>query len=203
MLLIGVIEAVTGEELPDVHERFLLRPLDLRNTYFAGQSEPLDPTPAPVPLRHRGEPIQIPMLMKSFDGIYSTVRDTLAFLRSLVSGQIFDDRATLDRMQQRWNRFGLPLDRAALRSPGWPIEYGLGVMRFRLPRLFTLPRVLPAVVGHTGSTGCWLFYCPEWDLSLCGSVDEVTAGAVPYRLVPRVLGIIGELRGRATGSRHA
>jgi CubicO group peptidase (beta-lactamase class C family) len=203
MLLIGVIKAVTGETLPEVHERLLQRPLNLRHTYFAGQSGPLDPTPAAVPLRHRGEPLHIPMLMKSFDGIYSTSRDALAFLRRLRSGEVFDDPATLDAMQSRWNRFGLPLDRAALRSPGWPIEYGLGMMRFRLPRLFTLPHVLPAVVGHTGSTGCWLFHCPEWDLFLSGSVDEVTAGAVPYRLVPRILGMMRELKGRDIDTRNA
>jgi hypothetical protein len=83
----------------------------------------------------------------------------------------------------------LPLDRAALRAPGWPIEYGLGIMRFRLPRVLTPLHPLPAVIGHTGSTGCWLFYCPQWDLYLVGSVDEVTAGAVPYRIVPKMLEI--------------
>ena len=100
-------------------------------------------------------------------------------------------------MQQCWNRFGLPTDRASLRSPGWPIEYGLGMMRFRLPRMLTPWRPVPSVVGHTGSTGCWLFYCEELDVFLCGSVDEVTAGAVPYRVVPEILRLLGsELRGR-------
>jgi hypothetical protein len=60
-------------------------------------------------------------------------------------------------------------------------------MRFRLPRIFTRLRRLPAVIGHTGSTGCWLFYSPEWELLLAGSVDEVVAGALPYRIVPRML----------------
>jgi D-alanyl-D-alanine carboxypeptidase len=190
MLLIAIIEAVTGEGLHEVHERLLFRPLGLRNTYFAGRSEPLDPTPAPMPLRHRGRPLEIPMMMSSIRGIYSTARDTLAFLRSFVAGEVFEDQATLSSMQGRWNRFGFPLDRAALRSPGWPIEYGLGIMRFRLPRIFTPAFAMPAVVGHTGSTGCWLFCCPEWDLFLSGSVDEVTAGAVPYRLVPKILGMV-------------
>lgn len=49
---------------------------------------------------------------------------------------------------------------------------------------------MPSILGHTGSTGCWLFYCPEWDVLLSGSVDEVTAGAVPYSTVPRILNIL-------------
>jgi D-alanyl-D-alanine carboxypeptidase len=90
-------------------------------------------------------------------------------------------------MQQRWNRFGLPLDAAALRAPSWPIEYGLGLMRFQLPRFLTPLHPMPAVIGHTGSTGSWLFHCPELDVRIAGTVNQATAGAVPYRFVPKLL----------------
>jgi D-alanyl-D-alanine carboxypeptidase len=190
MLLAAVIEAVTGEPLHEVHERLLYRPLGLRHTWIAGHSRPLDPTPEPSVLHWEGRPLPIPLLIRSFRGIYSTAGDTLAFLRRLVRGEVFENPATLASMQQRWNRFGFPLDRAALRAPGWPIEYALGMMRFRLPRIFHPLHPMPAVVGHTGSTGCWLFYCPQRELLLAGSVDEATAGAVPYRIVPRILRIL-------------
>jgi CubicO group peptidase (beta-lactamase class C family) len=202
ILLIAVIEAATGQPLHRVHEELLYRPLDLRHTYFPEHSQPLEPTPQATVLRFEGRPIHIPLLMRSMWGIYSTAGDTLAFLRSFVRGEVFRDPATLASMQKRWNRFGLPLDRAALRSPGWPIEYGLGIMRFRLPRILTPLHPMPLVLGHTGSTGCWLFYCPEWDMFLSGSVDEVSAGAVPYRIVPKILQLFRssvelDARGRA------
>ena len=190
MLIIAIIEAVTGQPLHQVHEQLLYKPLDLRHTYFPGLSQPLDPTPEPMVLRAKGRPIHIPLLMRSIRGMYSTAADTLTFLRRFVRNEIFQDPDTLASMQRNWNRFGFPLDRAALRSPGWPIEYGLGIMRFRLPRVFTPMHPMPSVLGHTGSTGCWLFWCPEWDILLSGSVDEVTAGAVPYRIVPRILKIL-------------
>ena len=189
ILLVAIIEAVTGSQLHEVHEELLFRPLDMRYTYFPGHSSPLDPTPEATVLRFEGRPLEIPLFIRSIGGIYSTADDTLAFLRSVVRGEIFQNPATLATMLQHWNRFGFPLDRAALRAPGWPIEYGLGIMRFRLPRLFTSLRRLPPVIGHTGSTGCWLFYCKEWDMFLTGSVDEVTAGAAPYRTVPKILQI--------------
>jgi D-alanyl-D-alanine carboxypeptidase len=91
-------------------------------------------------------------------------------------------------MTHPWRRFSHPMDRAAFRQPSWPIEYGLGVMRFQLPPLFTRLRRLPAVRGHTGSTGTWLFHAPELDLYLVGAVNQVEAGALPYRTVPRILG---------------
>lgn len=190
VLLIALIETICGQPLGRVHTEMLYAPLGLNHTYFPGASQPLQPTPASVPLRADGQVVEIPGLMQSFRGIYSTAGDTIAFLRALTRGEIFQNPQTFALMQSRWNRFGFPLDRAALRAPGWPIEYGLGLMRFQLPRVFTGLKRLPAAIGHTGSTGCWLFWCPELDLYFAGSVDEASAGAVPYRVMPELLKIL-------------
>jgi len=190
ILLIALIETICGQPLHRVHADMLYAPLGLNHTYFPGASQPLDPTPVPVPLRADGQGVEIPGLLTSFRGIYSTADDTIAFLRSLTRGEVFQSPETFAQMQSRWNQFGFPLDRAALRSPGWPIEYGLGLMRFQLSRIFTSLKRLPAVIGHTGSTGCWLFWCPELDLYFSGSVDEASAGAVPYRLMPKLLKVL-------------
>jgi CubicO group peptidase (beta-lactamase class C family) len=214
VLLVAVIEAVTGQPLHQVHEELLFRPLALRHTWLAGRSRPLEPTPDPAMLWVDDTPLEIPLMTRSVWGIYSTAEDTLRFLRALTRGNVFDDPATLALMQQRWNRFGLPLDRAALRLPSWPIEYGLGIMRFHDPFLrflIRLPPALwpiypaPAVIGHTGSTGSWLFHCPRLDLLLSGTVDQVTAGAVPYRLVPKVLSVVDRHghQGGSSGSSSA
>ena len=186
MLIIAIIEGVTGKPLHEVHRELLHEPLGLRETYFPAPDQAADP----MPLCVRGEPLNIPLLTESVRGIYSTAGDMITFLRALMSGEVFQARETLAAMQSNWHRFGFPLDRAAMRSPGWPIEYGAGMMRFRLPRLFTPTSAIPAVLGHTGSTGCWLFYCPELDVFLAGTVNEVTAGAIPFRAVPRILSIL-------------
>lgn len=70
---------------------------------------------------------------------------------------------------------------AALRRPGWPIEYAHGVVRFQLPRWLAPASRPPTVIGHTGSTGRWAFHCPALDLDLVGTVDQVNAGALPFR----------------------
>jgi CubicO group peptidase (beta-lactamase class C family) len=196
MLLTAMIEAVANQPLHEVHQALLCRPLGLVHTSVAGQREPLAPTPEPATLWVGDRPMEIPLLMLSIRGIESTVDDTLKFLSSLFGGEVFAQPETLASMQHRWNRFGLPRDRGALRLPTWPIEYGLGIMRFHDPLLKLLGRVpralapvypAPAVIGHTGSTGSWLFYCPDLDLFLSGTVDQVNAGALPFRLVPRIL----------------
>jgi CubicO group peptidase (beta-lactamase class C family) len=189
MLLASIIEAVTGRALHDVHEEMLYRPLGLRRTWIAGRSRPLDPAPEPAALWAGHRPLDIPLLMRSFHGVYSTADDMLVVLRTLIRGGLFERPDTFDLMRARWVRFGLAFDRAAFRGPQWPIEYGLGLMRFQMPRVLTPFRPMPAVIGHTGSTGTWLFHCPAQDLLLAGTVDQVTAGAVPFRVVPKLLRI--------------
>jgi CubicO group peptidase (beta-lactamase class C family) len=189
-LLIAIIEAVTGEALHRVQQEMLYKPLDMRHTYSPGLSEALEPVSAPPPLRADGQIIHVPLLMRSARGIYSTTHDTITFLRSLVRNQIFQNPVSLQAMLGRWKRFGFPTDKASLRAPSWPIEYGMGAMRFEYPRWMTPFNPIPAVIGHTGSTGSWLFWCRELDVFLSGSVDEVSAGAIPYRVAPETIKIL-------------
>jgi len=193
-LLIAIIETVTTSPLHRAFEELLFRPIDLRHTYLPGHA-PLGLATAPATLWCNNQPLELPLALGSLGDLYSTVDDTIRFLRALIRGEVFDDSTTLAAMQECWIRFGFPLDAAALRIPGWPIEYGLGLMRFRLPRVFTLGYQMPTVLGHTGSTGSWLLHCPRLNVLLSGTVDQVTAGAVPYRIVPKVLRIIESSEG--------
>lgn len=87
-------------------------------------------------------------------------------------------------MTARWHRFGFPRDRAALLAPGWPVQYGLGIMYFRPPRLLNAGRQAPALIGHTGVTGSWAFHSPEAGLYLAGTFDNPRAAGAPYRSSP-------------------
>lgn len=77
MLLIAILEAVTGQPLHELHERLLYKPLGLRHTYFPEFSKPLDRVQDPLVLRSKGQPLNIPLLMRSVRGIYSTAADTM------------------------------------------------------------------------------------------------------------------------------
>ena len=187
-LLIAIIESVTAGSLAEAFDTFLFQPLGLTQTWLPGADTAGHPEPATVWFGDRA--LDIPLAMRAVGDLYSTADDLVTFMRSLVRGAVFERPETLRMMRDERVRFGLPRDRAALRSPGWPIEYGLGMMRFALPRLFTGFRPLPALFGHSGSTGTWLFHCPELDLYFCGTVDQGTAGAVPYRLLPRLLRLV-------------
>lgn len=194
-LLNALIEQVTRKPLHEAFGEIIYRPLGLERTFHLEASPSVGE--APAVLWSGGKPFSRRLLLQSFRDVFSTAAETIRFLRTLIHGDLFDDPATGALMQARWNRFGLPKDAASLRLPGWPIQYGAGMMRFELPRLFSPLRPLPAVIGHTGSTGSWLFYCPDLDLYFSGTVDEASQGPVPYRLLPQLLKLFVQSRRRS------
>ncbi|HSK16300.1 MAG TPA: hypothetical protein VK915_09025, partial [Gaiellaceae bacterium] len=103
--------------------------------------------------------------------------ETLAFVRALVAGQVFADPSTAGLMRERW----IPI--------GYPLQYGLGMMRFRVNRLIAPGRRPVTLVGHSGASGSWAFHCPEHDVFLAGTVDQLGARGLPFRLMARALRI--------------
>jgi len=191
-LLIGIAEEAEGRPFHEILSALVLAPLGLNRTWLPGL--PGSPVPEPdVATLYAGEhPVRWPRFLASIQDLYGTTSDLLRFLLSLRSGTLFRDPGSWPRMHGRLHRFGFPTDRAALRQPSWPIAYGLGVMEFRLPRPLTPFRPVPTVLGHTGSTGTWLFHAPELDVDLVGAVSQVTAGPLPFRIVPKILRAVAE-----------
>jgi D-alanyl-D-alanine carboxypeptidase len=186
-LLMALVAAQTGQPFHQVLEERILVPLKLDATWVPGHPRPGIPESPVAALWAGDERVEFPRFFQSIADLNATAGDLLRFLMALEQEGLFQDPGTWRRMQARWNRFSQPTDRAALRQPSWPIEYGLGIMRFQLPRFLTPLRPVPAVVGHTGSTGTWLFHCPLLDLYLVGGLSQITAGPLPFRFVPKVL----------------
>ena len=89
-------------------------------------------------------------------------------------GRLFP-RTYLDELQPRWNHiFG-------------PLEYGVGLMRFALPRYYTMFRRVPPMVGHSGASGAVLYYVRELDLYVSGTVNQVKKRSLSYNLLARLV----------------
>jgi len=186
-LLRGIIRNVTGRPLPETFKTMVFEPIGLAQTWMVEHNPAQNGMNSPATVWAGDNPLDIPAALASLDAIYSTVHDLNQFMRALSTGQLFESSATFELMQARWTRFGFPRDPAAARAPSWPIEYGLGIKRLQLPRLLTGFRRLPAVFGHSGSTGTWAFVCPDLDVVISGALNQTSAGALPYRLLPRIL----------------
>lgn len=167
-LLGAAIEAVTAQPLADVFRARIFAPLELANTYLYDCNQPGDV----LPLYYRAQQLNLPLALTSergAGGIVSTLADSLRFLRAFFDGELFD-QAHLTPMQS-WH----PLF--------FPMEYGYGLMRFKLPRAMTLFRYSPELVGHSGSSGSFAFYAPHEQLYIAGTFNQFEKPSRPFQFM--------------------
>ncbi|MDI6844799.1 MAG: serine hydrolase domain-containing protein [Candidatus Saccharicenans sp.] len=190
-ILIAVLENLRHQPVNQVFTDLIFNPVGIKSTFLP------DPETGPVhlfeafPVRAGDKILNRPMALRSFGDLYSTISELNIFMRSLINGQLFNNPETARLMTSGWKRFGF---RFGSFSPGWPIEYGLGIMRFKPPAFLGPFRRLPAVIGHTGAVGSWLFYCPGLDLYMAGTVNQLKAAAIPFRFVMKVLNFFYSLK---------
>lgn len=175
-LLGAVVEAVTGRRYEDALPQRILAPLALEGTYpfTLDTVERYDSVAAMLYGKQR---VAIPRAMASVradGGMVSTASDGLAFLEAFMAGRLFP-RAYLDEMQSQWRAIFAPL------------QYGMGLMRFALPRYYTLFRTVPPMIGHSGASGAVLFYVPALDLYVSGTVNQIKKRSLSYNLLTRLV----------------
>jgi D-alanyl-D-alanine carboxypeptidase len=174
-LLGAVIEARTGRMFePALRER-ILAPLGLSSTWLFTRAT-LERYDEVAPVLNGTRPVRIPQAMASFGpdgGIVSTATEQVTFLRAFVAGELFP-RSFLDEMTSEWRRWRFPL------------EYGVGIMRFALPRVMTLGRAFPPMIGHSGASGAVLFHSPVRELFVAATVNQIAKRSLSYQLLSRV-----------------
>jgi len=185
-LLGAIIESVTEKPLHEVFDELIIKPLELSSTYLYGYGRPhASAEGSPANIYYKEKPLYLNKAMRSFGpdgGIVSNVEDSLRFLRSLMEGKLFEELSTLERMKN-WKRITFPL------------QYGLGLMRFKLPRLLSPFSPAAELIGHAGASNAFLFHSDLGQLSMGGTLNQVQNQGRPFRLMLKVVSILG---GKAT-----
>jgi CubicO group peptidase (beta-lactamase class C family) len=179
-LLGAIIEAMTGDTYAAALDGGIVTPLGLTRTYLFSQAT-VDRYDTVSPLLMDTTPIRIPQVMASVGadgGIVSTAAESLRFLRAFMAGELFPDEYLAD-MQRPWRRIFFPL------------QYGLGLMRFSLPRVMSGFRSVPALIGHSGASGAVAFYAPKTDLYVAGTVNQVKKRSLSFQLLTRIAMLAG------------
>lgn len=177
-LLGAVLEEVADAPLRETFDRMIFAPLglDATSSYPNAPRDGRSPEPdATVWSKNVAlKPSGALTFQKADGGIISTVGDQLRFMRALATGDLFADPGTFRRMGSHTNRIF------------FPVEYGLGVMRYAPARWMSPLFPIPPLFGHTGSTATWAFHCPDLDVVLAGAFD-VAQPPLPFRFLPHVL----------------
>jgi len=156
-------------------QEVIFQPLALKQTYM--YSDANDKIPAVM--NYKNKPLHIGKAMTSFGadgGIVSTSEETMVFLKAFFNGFFFP-KSFLPKLY-KWNRVMFPL------------EYGVGIMKFQLPALFTMFRKMPAFIGHSGLSGAYAYYVPEKNVFLAGTVNQINNPGTSYKMLLKIVSSI-------------
>lgn len=174
-LLGAIIEKITGEPLHDVLREMIFVPLGLQQTWV--YSDPADTRQKDFYCKQNL--LHIPKAMASFGvdgGIVSTAQESMVFIEAFFTGKLFPTSLLAPIYQ--WNKIMFPL------------QYGIGVMRFKLPAIFSPFKPFPEMIGHSGLCGAFEYYVPAKNLFITGTVNQLHKPGTSYRLMLKVLGIV-------------
>jgi CubicO group peptidase (beta-lactamase class C family) len=174
-LLGKIIEIIYGKNIGSLMQEVIFQPLGLKQTYM--YADATDKTPAVMYFKNK--PLDICKAMTSFGadgGIVSTSAETMVFLKAFFNGYFFP-KTYLPELYT-WN------------SVMFPLEYGVGIMKFQLPSIFTLFRKMPAFIGHSGLSGAFAYYIPEKDVFLAGTVNQINNPGTSYKMLIQIVSSI-------------
>lgn len=75
----------------------------------------------------------------------------------------------------------------------FPLQYGYGLMRFKLPRRFSPFSISPELIGHSGSSASFLSYAPDLDLYLTGKMNQMNQRSAPFQWMIKVAQVFKKL----------
>lgn len=171
-LLGRIIELITDKNMGDAFNDLIFNPLKLKKTYLYPDIN--DKTP--IDIYFKKQQLHIPQAMASFGpdgGIVSTAHESMIFLKSFFNGQFF--QVELLNELKHWNNIFFPL------------KYGTGIMQFKLPRIFSPFKSYPEFIGHSGLSGAFEWYCPEKDVYLTGTVNQLANPNLSFKLIINII----------------
>lgn len=164
-LLGEIAKKIADKELECIYNQFIIEPLRLGHTSLGKATSIF------APIYLNTNPLNRPLFVASAGasgGIVSTAQDTMKFLKSFYTGKLFN-KSYLPMLYQ-WNRI-----------QWFPIEYGMGMMRCKMSRLMSPLFPAREIIGHSGSTGTFAFYCPSQSLFITGTINQINKH--PFQLI--------------------
>jgi D-alanyl-D-alanine carboxypeptidase len=178
-----IIERLSGLTLAQVFARDFFTPLGMERSYLY-TGTPRDEKMAHVRFGSRDVTDNAPMISASWagGGVVSTLEDLRVFMRAFAGGGLVSG-STLALMGSDTRVFA--------QTKG--IDYGYGLMFLDFPRVSPFLFGFPGAWGHSGSTGAFLYYCPDLDAVFAGTLDQQAAEKEHVMLLIEAIGVLKRL----------
>ncbi len=175
VLLGMIIERVSKMKLHEFFTRYIFQPLEMHHTYLNLRSEPNKSVPGMTEM-YAGEYEVGSFRSLSADwaggAIVSTGKDLIAFFSGLREGKLVS--ADTYKEMQQW----IPETKG--------MSYGFGLRKISFKELSPLLPLWEAI-GHSGLNGTSMYYCPELDIYLAGTLNQLEASKDAVILMAKVL----------------
>ena len=176
-----IVESVTGEALHDVTRGRLLDPIGMNHTYRPAYEAARPSVPGRPPCERFFGDLECslsPSVMTADwggGGLISTTEDLNAFLRAFVENRIFPRRETRDEMLQwidsgPYHKYGFGFGLIDFDRSDSPGHAGLG-----------------QVWGHAGSSRSLMYYWPQLDVTMIGTLNQIDCEVNRYDLLAAIM----------------
>lgn len=168
VLLGMIIEEKAGMPLQTAMEKYIFTPLELKETRAVSADEKIIPF---YFVKHKLKRVEYMKSVFAAGGLVSTNKDIFRFLQAFFTGQLFS-------VQHIKNPKFRPIQFI-------PLEYGAGMMRMKLSFLISPFIDCPEIIGHSGMTGSFAFYCPKRKLYIIGTTNQIKPQ--PFKVIYKYL----------------
>ena len=175
-LLQAIIETTTSIKLEEHLQSRVFGPLNLQNT-APFTPDRLDTPRQPAIFYNRALALHLPQFLSTTvadGGLVGTLDDVLRFLQAFFEHELLPSHL-VKQMTATWNGIGFPL------------QYGLGLMRIKLPRIMSPLKPIPELIGHSGSTGAFAYAAPAHGMYVVGTTNQTHQQRRAFQLMLRVI----------------
>ncbi|MBQ4915620.1 beta-lactamase family protein [Maribacter sp. MMG018] len=175
VLLALIIEKTSGITLHEFFQRFIFQPLEMNSSYINLKSSPINSTSKTANF-YVGDIELSSFKSLSADwgggGLVSTTQDLIQFLKAYNEDKVVKKETRLQ--MQHW------VDETV------GMQYGFGIRKVSFKDLLNNETDLQ-LIGHTGSTASFLWYCPQLDTYIAGTLNQLEASKSTLKLVYEIL----------------
>lgn len=178
-VLLGlIVEKVSAMPVHDFYRKYIFEPINMNHTSMYLRSMPGKPTGRMAEIYAGNTEVSKYTSLSigwTGGGLVTTASDLIKFQKALQTRELLQAE-TVQRMSD-W----------VSESTGLYYGYGLRkvVYNERVPDFSDIQ-----FVGHTGSTSSFMFYCPEMDVYLSGTLNQVTESKKTFEIPAKVLSYI-------------